>query len=439
MVRAVVNSSMTSLFWVLEVSFAIFLLFVEGFAHLLWATFPIRFITRFIFGGNSSKDEKTLDMSFVELVQHYGYKAEEHYVQTKDGYVLCIHRVAPKDPSNVKGVVFFQHGFMQNSESFIVRGPEKSLPFKLVDLGYDVWLGNNRGNKYSYKHLQYSPKDDGFWDFCIDDFALSDIPAMISYILVHSGFKSITYVGFSQGTAQAFAAFSVNPQLTEKISLFVALAPATRVKQLNNRMVAALTTSRPDLVFLLFGKKSLLPEALFWRRVLSTNLHVMLIDYCMKFLFGWTCLEIDSSEKPILYSHIYSYSSVKCLVHWFQITRMKRFQMFDGNISPMNRYDNFDASCSSYPSYLLPSYQLSKIRCPIAIFYGGKDSIPETEHLLSEINSECSNNNLQSSNLSNSRIFIHKEDNYEHLDFIWGKSAPERIFTKVIDLIQQQS
>jgi len=316
-------------------------------------------------------------------------------------------------------VIFIQHGFMQNSEAFIVRGPKNSLPFLLVDEGYDVWLGNNRGNKYSYKHLQYSPKDDAFWDFCIDDFALSDVPAMVNYALTVSEAKSLSYVGFSQGTAQAFAALSTNDELAEKINLFIALAPATKVKQLKNALVAALITTRPHLVFLILGRKALLGETLFWRRVLNTSLYVQLIDASMLFLFGWTLNQIDPKEKPILYYHIYSYSSVKCLVHWFQITSSKRFQMYDGNISPKNGMTNHE---SRYTSYLLPSYQLGKIKTPIAIFHGGRDTIPESDIILSELNQP---------------VLIHKEEDYEHLDFIWAANAPQKIFPKVINLINQ--
>jgi lysosomal acid lipase/cholesteryl ester hydrolase len=39
--------------------------------------------------------------------------------------------------------------------------------------------------------------------------------------------SSLTYIGFSQGTAQAFAALSIHPLLNNKVNLFVALAPAT--------------------------------------------------------------------------------------------------------------------------------------------------------------------------------------------------------------------
>ena len=38
--------------------------------------------------------------------------------------------------------------------------------------------------------------------------------------------NKLSYVGFSQGTAQAFAALSIHPRLNEKINVFIALAPA---------------------------------------------------------------------------------------------------------------------------------------------------------------------------------------------------------------------
>jgi lysosomal acid lipase/cholesteryl ester hydrolase len=62
--------------------------------------------------------------------------------------------------------------------------------------------------------------------YSMDDFAWHDIPDSIEYILNCTKAPTLSYVGFSQGTAQAFAALSIHPQLNEKVNVFIALAPA---------------------------------------------------------------------------------------------------------------------------------------------------------------------------------------------------------------------
>lgn len=61
----------------------------------------------------------------------------------------------------------------------------------------------------------------------MDEFALFDIPNTINFILEVTGKEKLTYIGFSQGTAQAFASVSINPELNDKIDKIIAISPAT--------------------------------------------------------------------------------------------------------------------------------------------------------------------------------------------------------------------
>lgn len=89
---------------------------------------------------------------FVELCELFGYRAEEHVVQTKDGYLLGLHRLAWKrgeedsrvnsGPNSLKKrVVYLHHGLLMNSEVWVsLTDAQRALPFVLVDKGFDVWV-----------------------------------------------------------------------------------------------------------------------------------------------------------------------------------------------------------------------------------------------------------------------------------------------------------
>ncbi|PNW75052.1 hypothetical protein CHLRE_12g498750v5 [Chlamydomonas reinhardtii] len=161
-----------------------------------------------------------------QLVAPFGYPLQVHTVQTEDGFLLTLLRMpngkaaawtgpAQQPAAATDGgadsprpVVLLQHGLLDSAAGYLVNGPERSLAFILADEGYDVWLGNVRGNSLSRAHVSLAPEDAAFWMWSYDEMAAYDMPAMVRYILRASGAASLRYVGHSQGTTVLLAALA---------------------------------------------------------------------------------------------------------------------------------------------------------------------------------------------------------------------------------------
>ena len=87
-----------------------------------------------------------------------------------------------------KPVAIYQHGLLDCCAS-IICSEEKSLGLKLVDEGYDLWINNSRGNRYSRDHRSYEVDDnqDKFFEFSFQEMAEFDQPALWDYVLKTTG------------------------------------------------------------------------------------------------------------------------------------------------------------------------------------------------------------------------------------------------------------
>lgn len=249
----------------------------------------------------------------------------------------------------------------------------------------------------------------------MDQFAFYDIPDSIDYILGATSQPSLSYIGFSQGTAQAFASLSTYPKLNEKVNVFIGLAPAMAPSGLQNGVVDALVKASPEVLFLAFGRRSILSSATIWQSILYPPIFVRILDLSLSFLFDWTGRNISINQKLAAYPHLYSFTSTKSVVHWFQIIRNKCFQMYDDDVqAPLSL-------SASDRYYKVAKYPTRNIKTPIVLIYGGSDSLIDINVMLKEL----------------PRHTVAKEiPHYEHLDFLWASGVDTLVFPTVFEALE---
>lgn len=149
-------------------------------------------------------------LEFLAYCKYYNYPAESHKVITEDGYILTMFRIQRKGSAIREGLkpIILQHGLVDSSDTWLINDEGKAPAFMLANKGYDVWLGNSRGNKHSRNHTTYNPdKNKEFWEFTYQHMADYDLPAIFKYV---NGItrQKISYIGHSQGTMQMHIALS---------------------------------------------------------------------------------------------------------------------------------------------------------------------------------------------------------------------------------------
>ena len=252
----------------------------------------------------------------------------------------------------------------------------------------------------------------------MDQFAFHDIPNSIDYILETTKQPSLSYIGFSQGTAQAFATLSIHPTLNDKVDVFIALAPAMSPAGLSNGIVDSLIKASPEVMFLAFGRRSILSSATMWQAILYPPIFIRIIDMSLSFLFGWKAKNISAHQKLAAYPHLYSFTSTKSVVHWFQIIRNKSFQMYDDDVqAPLGI-----GAADRY--YKVAKFPTRNIKTPIVLIYGGSDSLVDIKVMLKEL----------------PRHTVAKEiSHFEHLDFLWAQDIDTLVFPYIFNSLEEHA
>merc|ERR1712002_996087 len=320
--------------------------------------------------GIASPEEK---MKTDALIKFWGYPCEVHEAETKDGYHLTMHRIPHGKSDDKTGgprpVFLLQHTVLSSSADFVMNNENQSLGLYLADQGFDVWLGNIRGNTYSKKHKTLKPSDKKFWDFSIDEHIKYDIPAMIDHVLKQTKQRSLYYGGHSQGSMIMLGAMSEDPEMQWKVKVNFALAPITRMKGVKSAVKDIASWSKGlEYVFRFFGIQEFYPSA-DWSRMIIGALCKWVPSLCkfaISIIGGKEDKYLDKKRIPIYIAHTPAGTSSKNVLHYTQIITSGKFQKYDyGKIGNMQKYNQEKP----------PEYGLTKIHTPTVVFGGGNDAM----------------------------------------------------------------
>ncbi|GBF94392.1 lipase member M [Raphidocelis subcapitata] len=373
----------------------------------------------------------------AELVLPHGYPLEEHFVTTADGFVLRVFRIAhgaanrsiaagaaPRAP---RPVALLQHALMDSSAGWVLLG-RRALAFQLVDAGFDVWLTNSRGNRYSRNHTRLDPDaDPAFWEWTWADKADFDLPAVAEHVEAVTGQRRLVLMGYSQGSMMGLAALSSQPDFATRVSLAVLFVPVAYTRHISSWPFVALARAGLDRAAIAIG----------WREwgtyspgyvARAQRVCGWLPVLCELYLTSVCGANPNGNLAPEtllrLMGHLPVGTSVRNMAHWSQAIRRRG----EGGLL---RYDHGtdcsggrDCNRRAYGADRPPAFNLTAITTPLALFTGDRDALsPPADVAL-----------LTASLAPGVLVAHHAHPDYAHLDFLVGADAPQAAYPAAVRL-----
>lgn len=367
-----------------------------------------------------------------ELVRKYSYPIEVHSVTTSDGYILEMHRIPHgRDRNNVPGprpIIFLMHGLLSSSADWVLKGPGCALAYLLAEEGFDVWMGNARGNYYSRKHVRLNPDailSTSFWQFSWDEIGNIDLPTMIDFALARSGRDRLHYIGHSQGTTSFFVMTSLRPEYNQKIISMHAFAPVAYMAHNESALLRILSHFSGNLesALTMLGIGEFLPnnEVMSWAGRNLCMDEVTFQPLCSNIIFllgGWNEEQHNATILPLKLGHTPAGAASRQFVHYAQGIVGKEFRRYD--------HGSWLANRRAYGSSTPPRYDLSRITVPVFLHYSDSDPLAhvnDVDRLFRELGRP----------IGKFRVPL---ATFSHMDFIWGIDAEDLLFTRALNLIK---
>ncbi|BFG41948.1 hypothetical protein CerSpe_282210 [Prunus speciosa] len=350
----------------------------------------------------------------LELIEPSGYSCSEHKIQTKDGYLLGLQRVSSQSGdlrTQLGPPVLLQHGLFMAGDAWFLNSPEESMGFVLADQGFDVWVGNVRGTRWSHGHVSLSEDDKNFWDWSWQELAEYDLAELIHHIYSITNSK-VFIVGHSQGTIMSLAALT-QPDIAEMVEAAALFCPISYLGHITAKFVLRMVNMHLDQMILAMGIHELNFRSDWGVNLLDSicDGHVDCNDLLTS-ITGKNCC-FNNSRVDFYLDYEPHPTSTKNLHHLFQMIRKGTFSKYNYGILK---------NLKLYGQLKPPSFDLGLIpkSLPLLMAYGGNDDLADVEdfhHTLKELQS------------TPELVYL---ENYGHIDFIVSIKAKEDLHDRVI-------
>ncbi|XP_075976480.1 lipase 3-like [Anticarsia gemmatalis] len=359
------------------------------------------------------KSHRKILMNATQIIKDDGYKSEEHDVLTDDGYMLTLHRILPNSKITFKQTVVLHHGLLGSSEDWLLLGPNRALPYLLADHGFDVWLLNARGNKYSRAHVNTYIKPKEYWNFSWHEMGIYDLPATLTYINELSVGADLHFIGHSMGATALLVLLSSIPEYNDMVKSATLLAPLAFMGHTKGPLkhVADLRSKRnytgPPDYLMKVGKFSQGIIRKFCKGNSRTCSNTLLLA-----ADGGKVIPDAMMMEKIL-AHATGGGSMKTLIHYMQLIKSGQFRTF-----------NYDTQKNKKTTRV---YNLRTVSTSLSLFSAASDWLSSPWDIVPLL--------LKLDNVKLHHIV--KAADFGHLDFVWSLDAPKLVFKVVLAIFKK--
>ncbi|XP_027101939.2 triacylglycerol lipase 2 isoform X1 [Coffea arabica] len=360
----------------------------------------------------------------ASAVTIHGYRCQEFNVRTDDGYILSAQRI----PEGLAGgggssrpPVLLQHGVLVDGMTWLLNSPQQSLAMILADRGFDVWIANIRGTRYSRRHVTLDPSKPEFWNWTWDDLVMHDLPALLDFVFQQTGQK-IHYVGHSMGTLMALATFSERKQI-DKVKSAALLSPIAFLSHMTTALGVVAAKAFVGEITTLFGLSEFNPKGDAVASLLKALCAQPGVDCydLLTALTGKNCC-LNASTVELFLKNEPQSTSTKNLVHLAQTVRDGKLTKYD--------YGNAYFNVAHYGESKPPSYNLANIPndLPIFLSYGGQDALSDVKDVETLLDS------LKFHDVE--KLHVQYIKDYAHADFIMGVTAKDVVYNQIVEFFR---